>query len=141
MLQPLTGAAVREVGGPPLIPPAGSRVEMRPSIGSIPFNQQSLAAGRRISVETEILHELAVILVDRYGHVNGPMIIAFVQLASKGFQSLFIDRLSLFHMGSRRRWIASGRFTNLGPGWVRRHNISLSTSFRREPERALRQSE
>jgi len=87
-------------------------------------------------VETEIFHELPVILVDRCGHLNGPMIIAFVHLASKGFQSLLADRQ--FHGRSRIRWLTSGRFTNLGAGprsgWICRHNISLTASFRREPE-------
>src|SRR6266705_5276692 len=106
---------------------------MHPGIG---LSGRSDYAWRRASANTEVFHELPVILVDHFGHVIGPMIIAFVQLAAKGFQSLFTDR---------HRWFRTGRFTNLRagprPGWVRRHNISLTTLFRREPEPTLLQSE
>jgi hypothetical protein len=46
------------------------------------LNRGSGVARRRASVETEIFHELPIILVDRCGHVIGPMIIAFVHLLS-----------------------------------------------------------
>src|SRR6266568_5337901 len=80
------------------------------------LEQESDVARRPASVETEIFHELPIILVDRCGHMNGPLIIAFVQLPAKGFQSLLVDRPRQFHTGSRRRWGTIPRFTDLEAG-------------------------
>jgi hypothetical protein len=83
----------------------------------------------RASEEAEILHELSKILIDHCGHVIGPMIISFVQIATQGFQSPPADRLQPLFSGSRKLWVTSARPEHLraGPrsGGIRHHKNTL----------------